>query len=131
MALGPLANMPDLFTKSVLQDPKGFKTTIHKPGYFPLAHSSGWRTSVLWPCIVTYSNDAIFTQKSQQKSRHNEEDEQEIKGSEEVKVVVHRLAYMPPNRLSGWRISTLPNCIITYCWDFDANAQSQDDGKED
>jgi len=38
---------------------------------------------------------------------------------------------MPPNPLSGWRTSTLPNYIITYCWDFDANVQSQDDEKED
>ena len=123
--------MPDLFPKSVLQDPKGFQTIIHKPEYYPLAHSSGWRTSILRPYTVTYSYDAILTRKSREKSRHNEEDDQEINSSEEMKVEVHRLAYMPPNRLSGWRTSTLPNYIVTYCWDFDSNVKSQDDENED
>jgi hypothetical protein len=130
MALGPLANMPDLFTKSVLQDPRGFKSIIHKPGYVPLAHSSGWRTSVLRPYTVTYFYNAILKRQSWGKSRQCE-DEQEINSSEEMKVKVHRLAYMPPNHLSGWRTSTLPNCIVTYCWDFESNVKSQDDKDED
>lgn len=123
--------MPDLFPRSILADPKGFKTVIHEPGYFPPALASGWRTSILRPYTVTYSYDAILTRRSQRKSQYNEEDELEINGNEEMEVEVHRLAYMPPNRSSGWHTSTLPNYIVTYCWDSEPNVKSQDDENED
>jgi hypothetical protein len=127
MALRPFANMPDLFPKSVLQDPNGFKTVIYEPGYFPSAHMSGWRTSILRSYTFTYSYDAILTRKSQ----HNEEDEQEINDSEEMEVEVHGLLYRPPNHLSGWRTSIVLNYIVTYCWDFDSNVKSRDSENED
>jgi len=60
---GPFANMPGLFPKSILGDPKGFKTVVHAPEYFPPAHALGWRTSILRPYTVTYSYDATLTRR--------------------------------------------------------------------
>jgi hypothetical protein len=94
MALGPLANIPDLFPKSTLEDSKGFETVHHELEYLPPSHGSGWRTSILRYYTVTYSYDAILKPKSQ----HMAEDEQESNGSEEIEVEVHALAYTPPTR---------------------------------
>lgn len=127
MALGPFANMPDLFPRSTVEDLNTFKTLTHDVGHQPTAHTSGWRTSSLRDYVVTYSYSVILTRMPQLRGQN----EQEINSSEEMVVEVHALDYSPPTRKSGWHTSTGTDYTVTYCWDFDPNKRWQDPKDED